>query len=101
MYSFGKQTEKFGVRGTLNIHDVLKGLQGLMGRSPRVGSFSSSDCFEGCVTFMLLSMCDSCYCFENGSTIISNFWKQIVVSTAMWSTKFPTILGAPYNRVFR
>ena len=25
----------------------------------------------------------------------------IVVSTAMWSTKFPVILGAPYNRVFR
>ena len=42
-----------------------------------------------------------CYCFENGSTVISNFWKQIVVSTAMWSTNIPVILGAPYNRVFR
>ena len=33
--------------------------------------------------------------------IIGNFWKQIVVSTATWSTNFPVILGAPYNRVFR
>ena len=31
----------------LDIHDILKGLLGLMGRSPRVGSFSSFDCFEG------------------------------------------------------
>ena len=30
----------------LDIHDVLKGLLGLMTRSPRVGSFSCFDCFE-------------------------------------------------------
>ena len=34
-------------------------------------------------------------------TIISNVWKQIGVSTATWSTNFPIILVAPYNRVFR
>ena len=46
----------------LDIHDVLKGLLGLMGRSPRVGSFSSlkDDLSKlKSVTFMLLSMCDS------------------------------------------
>ena len=32
-------------------------------------------------------------------TIISNFWKQIVVSTATWSTNFPIILVAPYNGI--
>ena len=48
----------------LDIHDVLKGLLGLMGRSPRVRlalSITLKDDLSELksLTFMLLSMCDS------------------------------------------
>ena len=93
----------------LDIHDILKGLVRLMGRSPGVCSFSCFDYFEWwlerikkCDFYAVVHVWLFWYCFENGgSTVISNFWEQIHVSTAMWSTKFPVILGAPYNRVFR
>ena len=62
------------------------------------------------VTFLLFSMCDFfaivCnvwlfrFCFENGSTVIINFGKQIVVSTANTVDKISVIPGVPYNRVF-
>ena len=44
---FRATTALFNNKAFLDIHDVLKGLLGLMGRSPRVGSLSSFDCFEG------------------------------------------------------
>ena len=62
------------------------------------------------VTFLLFSMCEFfatvCnvwlfhFCFENGNTVIINFWRQIVVSTANAVDKISLIPGAPYNRVF-
>ena len=56
-----------------------------------------------CVTFFAI-VCNVLlfrFCFESESTVISNFWKQIVVRIANVVNNFPVILGAPYNRVFR
>ena len=48
-------------KALLDIYDVLKGLLGLMGRCPRVGSIALKEDLSELksVTFMLLSMCDS------------------------------------------